>query len=102
MMGLNALEQKVIEWGMAKEILPDPDPFAQFLKTCEEVEELGSAISDHDTKEIKDAIGDIMVTLVMQSQAWGYTLEECFEAAYDEIKNRQGRMENGQFVKEEK
>jgi len=99
-MGINSLEHQVIQWGIAKGILPKPDPFAQYLKTCEEVEELGDAIADTDTKEIKDAIGDIMVTLIMQCEAWGFTLEECLQAAYDEIKDRKGVMENGQFVKE--
>jgi hypothetical protein len=30
------------------------------------------------------------------------TLEECLNLAYNEIKNRKGRMINGKFVKDEK
>lgn len=35
------------------------------------------------------------------SNALGYDFEECFELAYQEIKDRKGRWIDGTFVKEE-
>ena len=35
------------------------------------------------------------------SKALGYSFEECFELAYQEIKDRKGRWIDGSFVKKE-
>lgn len=35
------------------------------------------------------------------SEIYGFTVEEAFESAYDEIKDRKGMMKNGSFVKYE-
>jgi NTP pyrophosphatase (non-canonical NTP hydrolase) len=97
---LNELEMLIEDWGVEKGILPDPEPFAQFSKTREEVEELKQGILAKDEEEIKDAVGDIFVTLVMQTRAWNLSMSECVEHAYGIIKNRTGKMVLGQFVKD--
>jgi NTP pyrophosphatase (non-canonical NTP hydrolase) len=99
-MSLDILEMKVSEWGFQKGILPNPDPMAQYGKTKEEVLELFEAIKDEDLYEVKDAIGDIMVTLIMQTYAWDLTLEECLQQAYETISQRTGKMVDGVFVKD--
>lgn len=99
-MNLDELEAATIVWGYEKGILPNPNPSAQFSKTLEEVQELADAISESDTFEIKDAIGDIMVTLIMQTQAWDTDLTECLTQAYETIAKRKGKMVDGVFVKE--
>lgn len=53
-----------------------------------------------DKPEIKDAIGDIAVTLILQAHMHGWTLGECLESAYQVIKDRKGKMVDGVFVKE--
>ena len=99
-MSLDALDEKILEWGLQKGILPHAEPLAQLDKTEEEVGELRQAIYEHDADEVKDAIGDIYVTITMQAEAWGFTMEECVQAAYDVIKRRTGKMVNGKFVKD--
>jgi hypothetical protein len=37
----------------------------------------------------------------MQTQAWGLTMDECVESAYNTIAARTGRMVDGMFVKDE-
>ena len=101
-MSLDNFEQLIVQWGEEKGILPDPDPVAQYEKTVEEVEELKDAIIFSNKEEVKDAIGDIFVTLVMQSRAWKLSMSDCVNQAYNQIKNRTGKMINGQFVKESK
>lgn len=51
--------------------------------------------------EAKDGIGDIMVVLIGYCLQRGWTIEECLQQAYDEIKTRQGHVnDEGIFVKE--
>ena len=99
-MSLDTLDNQILEWGIQKGILPHAEPLAQLDKTEEEVAELRQAIYEHDVDEVKDAIGDIYVTITMQAEAWGFTMEECVQAAYDVIKHRTGKMVNGKFVKD--
>ena len=100
LVSLNKLEDKIVKWGEDRGIIPDVDPVAQFNKTMEEAGELAQGIVSNNLEEIKDAIGDIFVTLVMQTRAWGLDMETCVEKAYREIKDRKGKMVDGQFVKE--
>ena len=96
-------EQDIINWGIARNII-GPDAMSakhnQHAKTVEEVDELMQAIVLKDHNAARDAIGDIIVTLVLQAQMWGLTITECLDAAWDEIKDRKGRMVDGIFVKE--
>jgi NTP pyrophosphatase (non-canonical NTP hydrolase) len=95
------IEMKVIQWGEARGIVQNSTPYAQALKTQEELLELFTAISNNDREEIKDAYGDILVTLVMGCACADLDLVTCFEGAYQEIKNRKGLLsKEGIFVKE--
>ena len=97
---LDELENKVILWGHEKGILPNGQASKQFSKTLEEVSELCSAIEDTDHDEAIDAIGDIVVTLIMQAHIWGVDLKTCLGSAYEVIAKRTGKMVNGVFVKD--
>jgi len=94
------LEHAVEEWAKNKGILDKATPMAQALKTLEETTELCTAINANDRSEIIDAMGDIMVTLIIQAKMQDITLEECLESAYNVISKRTGKMVNGQFVKD--
>lgn len=97
---LDELEAKVIDWGYQKGILPHGQASKQFSKTLEEVSELCSAIEANDHDEMVDAIGDIIVTLIMQACIQNVDLRECLGAAYAVISKRTGEMVNGIFVKD--
>jgi NTP pyrophosphatase (non-canonical NTP hydrolase) len=94
------LEALVEQWAKEKSILEKATTMKQAEKTHEEVLELMSAIDDDNTDEIKDAIGDIMVTLIIQAKMQGMTIEECLNSAYDVISKRTGKMVDGQFKKD--
>lgn len=96
------LECLIEQWAEEKGILAKATPIKQAMKTQEELTELCNAILNEDREEIKDAIGDILVTLIIQAKMQGMTIEECLNAAYDVISKRTGQMINGQFVKDEK
>ena len=93
------LECVIEEWAADKGILEKATPMAQALKTLEECTELCTAINKNNRPEIIDAIGDIMVTLIIQAKMQGLSLEECLESAYHVISKRTGKMVDGQFVK---
>jgi NTP pyrophosphatase (non-canonical NTP hydrolase) len=97
---LDELEVCVQQWAEEKGIFEKGTPLKQALKTQEELTELLNAIVDNDEAEIEDAIGDILVTLIILAEMQQVTLEECLNGAYDIISKRTGKMVNGQFVKD--
>ena len=99
-MKYSELEALVIDWAGEKGILVKGNPMAQYYKTMEEVEELHHAIKNNDQPEIIDALGDILVTIIIQAEMQGVKLEECLESAYNIISKRTGKMINGTFVKD--
>lgn len=94
------LEVLVIEWAKEKGILEKATTMAQAMKTWEEVHELKDAIVNDDRDEIVDALGDILVTIIIQAEMQGLSLESCLESAYNVISRRTGKMIDGQFVKD--
>jgi NTP pyrophosphatase (non-canonical NTP hydrolase) len=94
------LEKLVIEWSREKGILQNGTPKAQAMKTWEETDELITAIENDDREEVIDALGDILVTIIIQAEMQGLSLESCLESAYNVISKRTGKMVNGQFQKD--
>ena len=90
----------VLVWAKNKGILDNATPMSQALKTLEEVNELLVAINNKNDAEIKDAFGDIFVTIIIGARLSGLSIFNCLESAYNEIKDRTGKMENGTFVKD--
>ena len=97
------LEMCVLRWGEARGIVQNSTPEAQWEKTREETNELLDAIMENDKAKMKDAYGDILVTLIMGCATADIDLTECLELAYNEIKDRKGYLtKEGIFVKEVK
>lgn len=117
---IDCLIPLIHQWGVDRGILENSTPIAQSRKTIEEVHEMITACAqlksfmelvdgdiDHrfDAYEhdLKDAIGDVFVTLVMVAGCAKLDITKCVAAAYDEIKDRKGYLRpDGVFVKEEK
>lgn len=150
----------VIQWAEERNILAVATPKKQLLKTYEEIGELLEAIEDNNLPEIQDAIGDVIISLIVYSKMEKISLSEyetkripeilpyaikdstcalleyfnglyhelglkkygiskifeelckigvfydlkiwdCLESAYHVIKDRKGKISNGQFVKDE-
>ena len=87
-------------WANDRGLYDGGDPKTQALKLVEEVGETCRAILKEDAKEIIDGIGDCVVVLVNLAELTGTPIEECIQAAYDEIKGRTGKMSNGTFKKD--
>ena len=97
---IESLETAVIKWAEDRGIFEKASPASQWEKTHEEVMELIDGIVLNNRREIEDAIGDIVVTLIIQARMHGLSLGRCLASAYGQIKNRTGKMIDGVFVKD--
>ena len=88
------------EWADRRGLYDDGDPKTQALKLTEEVGETCRAILKKDKPEIIDGIGDCVVVLTNLAELVGIQIEDCIERAYNEIKDRKGKMDNGTFKKD--
>lgn len=96
---LNVVEN-IQQWGYNKGIIQAANPMAQWTKTQEEVNELKDAIEKNDRDAIVDAIGDVIVTVVLQAKIQNIDLTETLESVYDIVSKRKGKLVNGTFIKE--
>ena len=157
--------KNILDWAEERNLLTQGDVFMQLEKSRKENSELTKAITKYEKgnaqayDEIKDAIGDVYVTLVVASEIQGlpvyeifksiefssefdsyhwqhytnllrvydgvlyntpetlgdyvdflnsiaveynFTLVECIEYAYNQIKERTGKIVDGTFVKDVK
>lgn len=96
-----ALELEVLRWAEARRIIPNSNAQTQAIKTLEEVTELLVAINANDKDAMKDAYGDILVTLIIGSDLANISLLQALEEAYEVIKHRKGHLtKEGLFIKE--
>jgi NTP pyrophosphatase (non-canonical NTP hydrolase) len=94
-------------WANERGLYDKGDTKTQFIKLNEEVGELAEAILKKDEKELIDAIGDIVVVLTNLTYLANVDIirsdyiriEDCIRSAYNEIKDRKGKMDNGTFKK---
>ena len=116
---MNELIDKTRQWFHDKGIIANSTPLKQLEKTQEELTEtrdaavklkfLGEIVELQSgdgvdecldlLNEIKDGVGDQIVTLIGVCEFYGFTLEECLQMAYDTISKRNGTMIDGVFVK---
>jgi len=95
------LDKKIDCWMQERGIVDNGKPMGQAIKTLEETTELLDALNRNDTAAVKDAVGDIYVTLRAVCLTYDIILDECIALAYEEIKDRKGYLrEDGVFVKE--
>ena len=97
---MDELSYMVHEWAKDKDILSYENRNKQMLKVMEEIGETASALAKRDTDAIKDGIGDSMVTLIILAYQSGWDPKDCLQAAWDEIKHRTGKTQNGVFIKD--
>ena len=88
------------EWADERGLYNAGDPKTQALKLVEELGETCRAILKKDEKEVIDGIGDCVVVLTNLAELVGTPIEDCIEIAYNEIKDRKGKMDNGTFKKD--
>ena len=96
---LITLTEKVKQWHYNRNLIAGSTDKDQYLKLIQEAGELSDNICKGN--DIADDIGDMLVVLINIAERNGLTLANCLEVAWDDIKDRKGRMVDGVFVKEE-
>lgn len=126
----NLIEQ-ITKWHHDRNLIKGTTDYRQFKKLLEEVIELYCAIMPGNHPEVlvtdihhlvdelykegriktvcqwkahaakQDSIGDSLVVLTNIAERNKFTMASCAYQAYNEIKDRKGKMINGNFVKEE-
>ncbi len=97
---MQELTTKIKVWAEERN-LHTADPNKQILKLGEEFGELCQGRAKDKPDQVIDSIGDMYVVLTILAMQLGTSIEECAALAYDEIRDRKGKMVNGVFVKEE-
>lgn len=99
-MGDIELFSLIRKWGEDRGI---NNPDKQMAKITEEVGEIAHEIcrGNYNSPEIRDAIGDSLVTIIILANILGYKAEYCLKDASDEIAGRTGVTVSGCFVKDE-
>lgn len=72
----NEISPLVVQWAKERDLFKKPNPSKQLLKTLEEINELLVAVEDKKVDEIKDALGDIAVTLIIYAEMKDIKLEK--------------------------
>jgi NTP pyrophosphatase (non-canonical NTP hydrolase) len=99
-MTADELFRNVEQWAIVRGLDAPELSNRQALKVMEEVGETMAALARGRRADLKDGIGDSIVTLIILAMQSGLSATECLESAYNEIKGRKGKMVNGIFIKE--
>lgn len=94
------LHEFIIKWANDRKIINPKNVSNQFIKVTEELGEIAEGINKNNREQIKDSLGDILVTLIILAQDLNLDLLDCLNSAYRVIQNRKGKTINGVFVKE--
>lgn len=116
---MQELIDNVVQWARDRNLIDGSTPAKQLEKTAAEFTELciavgrdemlaelglsmdpASPVLEKSTVDVADGIGDVLVTLIIVSEQLGLDIQDCLSAAYNEIKDRKGKLVNGKFEKE--
>jgi NTP pyrophosphatase (non-canonical NTP hydrolase) len=92
------LVNKIAQWHHDRNLIDGSTDKDQYMKLIQEAGELSDNICKG--RDISDDIGDMMVVLINIATRNNLTITECLDAAYNDIKDRKGRMVDGVFIKE--
>ena len=107
---MEELIEQVEQWAEDKGIDEAESWKPQFKKIVEEVMEYKEELKKFDHRKGMEYLmcydemvemGDILITLIIMAQQRGYEIKDCLTHAYLKIKDRQGEVIDGSFVKSE-
>ena len=95
---MEELVNKIAQWHRDRNLIDGSTDKDQYMKLIQEAGELSDNICKG--RDISDDIGDMMVVLINIATRNNLTITECLDAAYNDIKDRKGKMIDGVFIKE--
>ena len=101
---LPTLDRAIVKWHNDRNLIDGSTDQAQLAKLTEEVGELARALRNEKplaNYQTADAIGDILVVLINIAERNALDLRVCLHRAFNDIKERKGKIMFGIYVKEE-
>ena len=92
------LIRNITQWHHDRNLIDGSTDKDQLAKLIQEMGELSDNICKG--KNVADDIGDMIVVLINIAERNSLTIEDCLEQAWNDIKDRKGKMIDGIFVKE--
>lgn len=96
---IDDLVDKIRQWHHDRNLIEGSTDKDQTLKLLQELGELSDSVCKG--KDIRDDLGDMMVVMINIMERNDLNMVDCLEKAWDDIKDRKGRMVDGIFVKED-
>jgi NTP pyrophosphatase (non-canonical NTP hydrolase) len=96
---MNELIQQVIQWHKDRNLIEGSDDKSQVMKLLQELGELSDSVCKGE--DVMDDIGDMLVVMINICERNGVEIEDCLGVAYDDIKDRKGKMVDGVFIKDD-
>lgn len=96
--GTKTLIENITRWHHDRNLIQGSTDKDQYCKLIQEAGELSDSICKG--KDVSDDIGDMMVVLINIAERNGLSISECLAKAWNDIKDRKGKMVDGVFVKE--
>lgn len=90
---------KIKQWHYDRNLIEGSTDKDQTLKLLQELGELSDSVCKG--KSVADDIGDMMVVLINIAERNNLSVAHCLDVAWNDIKDRKGKMIDGIFVKEE-
>lgn len=92
------LINNITQWHHDRNLIEGSTDKDQYMKLIQECGELSDNICKG--RDISDDIGDIIVVLINIAERNNLSIQHCLEQAWNDIKDRKGKMVEGIFIKE--
>lgn len=99
-MTFEQLKEKVLQWGLEKNIITPQNHLKQLGKIMSELGEFSDEVIKENKQGQINELGDVFVTLIIIAEQLNLNPVKCLEIAYNKIKDRQGKTLNGTFIKD--
>ena len=96
--GTKTFIEHIAGWHHERNLIDGSTDKDQFCKLMQEAGELSDSICKG--KDVSDDIGDMIVVLINIAERNKLSISKCLDKAWNDIKNRKGKMIDGVFVKE--
>ena len=96
---MNELVSNIKNWHRDRNLIDGSSDKDQTLKLLQELGELSDSVCKG--KDIRDDLGDMLVVMINIMERNSLEMSDCLEVAWNDIKDRKGKMVDGIFVKEE-
>lgn len=93
------LVRLVEQWHVDRNLIDGATDKDQVLKLIQEMGELSDNVCKG--RDIRDDLGDMLVVMINIMKRNNILMEECLQVAYNDIKDRKGKMIDGIFVKQD-